>query len=363
MLQGALTFVAALGSVATAISLYFLMRQTAVANHLARTAAHDRLTDLALGVDSMFIENPDLRPYFYNSAPYIQLPARDQSRLFAIAEYLADFFENALIHEKVLGHQVYGEWAEYARQTMRDSPVLRAYLHNKRAWYDDLLTDRLDEVEASRHRRRLPPESPPDVRIVRNAELSTEQWLQARHLYEAAFPPYEQVDFELLKYGEHRANVFALSSKDDVVGFAFVLDLQAESTWLLEYIAVVETRRSSGIGSAMLAEVDALVTDAGGARYLVEVEAPGEPTSSPDARRRIDFYALNNCSDATWISSYFMPNLDNPDETVPMRLLSRQLRPEPFDSHIAVEALYRAAYGAAGESYVPRIKELVQAPS
>lgn len=149
------------GAVATAVSVLFLAKQTAegrrqseLANRLALVAVHDRIADLSLLADSIFIERPELRKYFYHNEDYKSLPPLEQERVIAIAEFLSDFIENTLLRELHLTEISFISWSRARIQMVRDSPAVRDYLDRNRNWYHPLMSELLEEAIAG-----LPPSS------------------------------------------------------------------------------------------------------------------------------------------------------------------------------------------------------------
>jgi hypothetical protein len=135
----------ALGALATALSLVYLARQTGAARTEADLAvrvsllnAHDALTDRAMSINQIFIEYPELRAFFYDDQP---LPEDAEPRLVqrttAVAEHIADFIENALLHRQTLGLAANDVWEGYCISLVCQSPTLRSYLTEHIDWYND----------------------------------------------------------------------------------------------------------------------------------------------------------------------------------------------------------------------------------
>jgi hypothetical protein len=134
----------ALSAIATAVSLIYLARQTGAARTEADLAvrvsllnAHDALTDRAMNINQIFIEHPELRAFFYDNQP---LPEDAEPRLVqrttAVAEHIADFIENALLHRQTLGPAANDVWEEYCIYLVCQSPTLRSYLTEHIHWYN-----------------------------------------------------------------------------------------------------------------------------------------------------------------------------------------------------------------------------------
>lgn len=359
------TFIAglgALGGVATAISIIYLAQQTTISNHLARVGAHDRLTDLALEVDRMFIERPELRKYFYNGESPHGLDCHERERLLAATEFVCDFMENALLHKAYKGSRVIGGWTEYCQQLIRDSAVLREFLHVNRVWYDDALISMLDEIETYRGKAILTRSGQIDVQPLDSADPADRAELvrQARLIYETSFPYYERVDSNDLFRDESGRTILVAVEAGAVLGFASLLDLPASEACLLEYLAVSVDRRSGGLGTILLDASTLYARDRGANQLLMELEAPDV---SGDATRRLRFYERNGCAPVPWLDRYVIPDLSDPRRSIDMILYSRVLddRAGPFDTRHLLTELYQRAYGAAGELHLQELLTRVTA--
>lgn len=143
----------------------------------------------------------------------------------------------------------------------------------------------------------------------------------------------------------------------EITGFAIIFFPPDSDFWLLEYMAVAATARSTGIGGKLFQ--DTLVfgrTRSGGNPCLLEVDQPNAPVSpSNDPRRRLQFYAANGCRRLVGLN-YILP-LDVAGTPPPMQLLVHGLDGSS-DVPVAVvrvwlSTLYSQVYGCAPDD--PRI--------
>jgi len=125
------------------VSLLFLgwqsrevARQTRIANQTAGAAGlRDSLTHLH-SVIQIFVEHPELRPYFYGG---VDAPAdiAQRAQVDTIAEMLADCMEASL----EAGHTLdpfapnLGDWQDYCRHVLDSSPVVRALVGEYPSWF------------------------------------------------------------------------------------------------------------------------------------------------------------------------------------------------------------------------------------
>jgi GNAT superfamily N-acetyltransferase len=129
-------------------------------------------------------------------------------------------------------------------------------------------------------------------------------------IYQDAIEPSEQktADEIAALVGDPRYQILVHRSRDSVDGFAMVFLPDASSFWLLEYMAVKRSKRSSGIGAILF---NAAVASAGqrapGQCGVLEVDRPGAivaPGNEPD--RRLSFYRKLGCVEVLGLR-YILP--------------------------------------------------------
>jgi hypothetical protein len=153
-------------------------------------------------------------------------------------------------------------------------------------------------------------------------------------IYIQSFPSRERLPFDTI-LGDIEAGHRTLWLSDDSRGFAVTRPLSTPyRDTLLEYLAIAPTRRSTGIGASLLADVHAGV----GRPLVFEVEDP-EEFPSVDSERRISFYQRNGAA-ALACKGYRAPDLAG-QGVFPMLLFTLP-----------------AAYGAGLTG--PRLRELVR---
>ena len=118
--------------------------QTRVASHAARASIYQSIAEQMISIDHIFLEYPDLKPYFYNGL--IVLPEHtDHSRIMTIAEMVIDFMDNALVQSQSMPEYPWeNTWFRYFRSLLGSSPVLRMYWIENREWYSNDLKNILD---------------------------------------------------------------------------------------------------------------------------------------------------------------------------------------------------------------------------
>lgn len=126
---------ALLASIASAVYTYRQARRT------LKVTTYQGATDLTLQLDQVFIEHPELRPYFYESRPAPEPGGGDdilRSRVLAAAEYALDIFECIWDHRDTYADTDKDSWREWIGDMLASSPVCTAlYLQNV-DWYPAL---------------------------------------------------------------------------------------------------------------------------------------------------------------------------------------------------------------------------------
>lgn len=111
------------------------------------------------------------------------------------------------------------------------------------------------------------------------------------------FPAGEVKPLEQMLKAKKNGKYFALGYFDDgeLAGYAYFIKSAERNTFLLDYLAVLSSRRSGGYGSRFLAQLKEMVQEQGGS-LILEVENPDY--APPGAERdymikRIGFYEKN----------------------------------------------------------------------
>src|SRR5260221_6436040 len=80
-----------LGSIGVIASLWLIYRQTGVFSRQLAESVTQSLTDYALEISRLFLQHPDLRPYFFEGQT-IDASHPDYLRAEAVAEVILDIF-------------------------------------------------------------------------------------------------------------------------------------------------------------------------------------------------------------------------------------------------------------------------------
>jgi hypothetical protein len=119
-------------------------RQTKISNSVAGASVLQESIQSLGAFQHILIERPELRRYFYDSAPRPEA-GETRDRLLAVAELLADAIEVGLFASRLVVSTGSAEdWESYTRDMIGYSPVLRETIQAHPVWYPmltELLTD------------------------------------------------------------------------------------------------------------------------------------------------------------------------------------------------------------------------------
>lgn len=99
--------------------------QTKISNRISQASIISNSSNNLREVFLIFIEHPELRPYFYESK---NPPSRGdkRTRLIVLAEMLGDIFEDGLVaHHRVPTDRSYNDWVKYCNTVLAASPILK----------------------------------------------------------------------------------------------------------------------------------------------------------------------------------------------------------------------------------------------
>jgi len=134
------------GSIAAIASVWFVYRQTRILARQTDYVARSLSTSMAENINSrveqvtrLFIEYPDMRPYFYKGQPIDESHA-DYARAEAIAEMLLDSLVATYDVAKRggelrPGQRGYSSALAYVTDSFAQSPTLCKFLTEHQSWY------------------------------------------------------------------------------------------------------------------------------------------------------------------------------------------------------------------------------------
>lgn len=142
VIQSGMACVSLLTIIGTLIFLYVqskaMIEQTREQTIATRATIYQNLTSTMLDIDRYFIDNPDLKKYFYGGE---NISEKDDlyGKLESIAEMLLDFLDFVLSHKENMDRQDWDEWELYAQYVYHQSPIMQRYwAANKNWWMPEL---------------------------------------------------------------------------------------------------------------------------------------------------------------------------------------------------------------------------------
>ena len=114
------------------------------------------------------------------------------------------------------------------------------------------------------------------------------RWLQLYRLYLAAFPAAERKPFSMILglYRKGKTDIWAVESAGKFRGLAITIN--SPRIILLDYLAVCESARGQGVGTAVLAQLQQIYSGKG---FFLEIESTHEAASNQLQRQnRKRFY-------------------------------------------------------------------------
>jgi hypothetical protein len=135
--------------VTVVVSVYLIMHQTremssqtqCLIDSLASNV-YQNVTLQIFALDEIFIDHPELRPYFY-SGKDISEGNPDYQRALATAEFILDLFGTSfdLMPQYPKNWSSGDAWKAYIQQTFASSPILCWYLDEHIDWYHTEMVD------------------------------------------------------------------------------------------------------------------------------------------------------------------------------------------------------------------------------
>ena len=129
----------AIGAIATPIisiiGFIFIFQQINQTNKSLKTQIHSSIYKLVFDVNGIFIDHPELRPYFYESLP-IKQGDNDYNKVMNASELLLDFFEYVIVEEAHMDDKIVAGWKVYMKKMFLKSPSLKLFLDENKDQYN-----------------------------------------------------------------------------------------------------------------------------------------------------------------------------------------------------------------------------------
>jgi len=122
-----------------------MVRQTKSFNDSIKSGTYGNVMQQLMSIDSIFLEHPEIRPYFYNSK-VLELSDVNYHIVSAAAEYVLDYYQSYMYqsdHFPEVWPQ--GKFKLYVINAFSNSPVLCSYLESLREFYPGELVKWMEE--------------------------------------------------------------------------------------------------------------------------------------------------------------------------------------------------------------------------
>jgi hypothetical protein len=106
-------------------------------NHGITVTTYNNATELTLQVDRVFVEYPELRPYFYDNEPLTD-SAPHRNRVLAVTELYLDVLECIWDREREFSPTDRLAWRGWIVHAFDNALVLREFYRDRRDWYPTL---------------------------------------------------------------------------------------------------------------------------------------------------------------------------------------------------------------------------------
>lgn len=138
------------GSIGVIVSLWLLYRQTGIFNRQLMVGLQQSLSDYTLEISRLFLQNPDLRPYFFEGQP-ISESDPNYLRAAAVAEVMLDIFWTMMSEVKSIRGSKFAseearvQWRAYVGDCFASSPILTSFLTKRQDWYGPEMMKQMQE--------------------------------------------------------------------------------------------------------------------------------------------------------------------------------------------------------------------------
>lgn len=192
------------------------------ANALAaqnRGSTHERLYSENHVLLECFVNNPEIRPFFYENRPFEQCVDQAQRwQVLLIAEMYACFLELIALHLPELPITVRLEWRTFIQGAYQMSPALRNCIREHHTWYSQVLHDIIGEIPEATVTRLLETDMKPSLRLMTEFDLDALMDIQPE-VYEKFF--YEERNVLLNKLRLYSAGCWVCIVGSKVAGYLF----------------------------------------------------------------------------------------------------------------------------------------------
>ncbi len=136
-------FIQSIGILLVLLSLVFIAYQTRQTAQLARRQAYEGGSGQMSAIDNIFVEHPELYPYFYEGKVIAQNDP-EYVKVLTVAMAVTNFLEATLPRE---GASPMPWWEKYMSDQFASSPIMCEYLERRNDWFDPRLVKIMREAK------------------------------------------------------------------------------------------------------------------------------------------------------------------------------------------------------------------------
>ncbi|HVT17441.1 MAG TPA: hypothetical protein VHQ90_14830 [Thermoanaerobaculia bacterium] len=101
-----------------------------------RSQTYQRIYDAMISIDRFFIDNPDLKSFFYSDSGLTsEGRSIDEPKLASVAEMLVDYFDSVYHQKDCMPTHTFDGFLNYMKGTYRTSLATRKFLASREDWY------------------------------------------------------------------------------------------------------------------------------------------------------------------------------------------------------------------------------------
>lgn len=135
------------GFVAIIVTIILTRSQTTSMAQSLKENIHEISSNQMFDMDKVFIDHPEMRPYFYARKDISENDPSYQ-RALAISEYLLDYFGSILVQRKRFPNVWPSNWwYPYFTYVFANSPLLCRQLKETKEWYTEELSHIMNQGE------------------------------------------------------------------------------------------------------------------------------------------------------------------------------------------------------------------------
>jgi hypothetical protein len=133
--EWATVWVIAAGNIITLCTLIAVIIELRHLKKSIHSSTYQRVYEQMIRIDKFFIDNPSFKPYFYGSKEPTTKNPLELDKLASISEMMVDYFDSVYHQKDCMPEGTFPEFLTYMQDLSKKSPLLKAFLENRKTWY------------------------------------------------------------------------------------------------------------------------------------------------------------------------------------------------------------------------------------